>query len=297
MNLKKILIALLLVIMIPAQAPVQASEESIRAAIQNQINQRHPSLPSGFWEGLGTAAIPVIKQMYAESTSANEKTFLIDGLGHFDDPSVGAFLENEVKSTQNEVLKKKLLSAVIQSEGEAAFDFVEPYLKDSDGHIRLSVARGLMAYEQNEKIKKRIAEFKANEKSSWVLADLKKSGPAEALQKTRKQVEANPAKDSVKPVAAVKTVPPLPEKNWAGIWRGSYVTENKMILVEANLVLTDSNANPLKWRVEYKMPKEVKQEWRNGEFTLHYFQTNRAHWIELRNAKSDTVFLAQRKVK
>jgi hypothetical protein len=293
MNLKKIFTALLLVLMIPAQA----NEESIRSSIQNQINQRHPSLPSGFWEGLGTAAIPVIKQMYAESTSANEKTFLIDGLGHFDDPSVAAFLENEVKATQNEVLRKKLLSAVIQSEGERAFEFVEPYLKDSDGHIRLSVARGLMAHEQNEKIKKRMAEFKAKEKSSWVLADLKKLGPTESLQKTRKQLDASPVKDvgTVKPVMTTKIIPPLPEKNWAGIWRGTYVTENKMILMEANLVLADSNSNPLKWRVEYKMPKQVKQEWKSGEFTTHYFQTNRAHWIELRNAKLDIVFLAQRK--
>jgi len=240
---------------------------------------------------LGPEAVPVIKQMYSQSTNANERSFLIDGLAHFNDSATGTFLENEVSSSQNEVLKKKLLSAVIQSEGERSFDFVEPYLKDADGHIRLAVASGLKAFDQNDKINQRLAEFKAKEKTAWVLAELKKTAPKEVLQKTKKSVLVPKA-----PVETVKTVPILPEKSWAGIWRGSYITENKMILVEANLTLVDSTTTPLKWKVEYKLPKQVKQEWKSGEFSLNYFQTNHAHWIEIRNPKMDIVFLAQRKM-
>jgi hypothetical protein len=291
MELKKFFIALLLLTMIPAQA--EKNEEAIRSAIEHQVNQRHPSLPAGFWESLGNDALPVIKKMYTESQSANEKTFLIDGLAHFNDSSTGAFLEGEVTATQNEVLKKKLLSAVIQSEGERAFDFVEPYLKDSDGHIRSSVARGLMVFDQNEKIKKRLAEFKSKEKTPWVLAEFKKPVTKEELQKTRKQISAA-AKPPV--LEVIKTLPPLPEKNWAGIWRGSYVTENKMILVEAVLTAVDAASTPMKWKVEFKLPKQVKQEWKSGEMVLNHFQTNRAHWMEIRNPKMDIVFLAQRKV-
>jgi len=286
---KIILIVLLLGILNPAQA--EKSEDSIRSAILYQISQRHPSLPAGFWEGLGSDAVPVIKQMYSQSTNANERSFFIDGLAHFNDSATGTFLENEVSSSQNEVLKKKLLSAVIQSEGERSFDFVEPYLKDASGHIRLAVASGLKVFDQNEKINQRLAEFKAKEKTAWVLAELKKTAPKEVLQKTKKSVLVPKA-----PVETVKTVPILPEKSWAGIWRGSYITENKMILVEANLTLVDSTTTPLKWKVEYKLPKQVKQEWKSGEFSLNYFQTNHAHWIEIRNPKMDIVFLAQRKM-
>lgn len=292
---------LLLLMVLPALA--QRSEDSIRSAIQYQISQRHPSLPTGFWENLGTEAVPVIKKMYAESTNANEKSFLIDGLSHFSDSSTGSFLEHEVEATQNEVLKKKLLSAVIQSEGESSFDFVEPYLKDSDAHIRLSVASGLTPFDQNDRIQQRLAEFRAKEKTPWVLAELKRTPPSESLQKPRKILEARASKGSPgaglaakSVVETVKVIPPLPEKSWAGLWRGSYVTENKVILVEGNLVLLDGASVPMKWKVEYKLPKQVKQDWKNGEFTLNYFQTNRAHWIEIRNPKTDTVFLAQRKV-
>ena len=158
--------------MVITPAATRASEESIRSAIQYQVSLRHPSVPQGFWEGLGSEALPVIKKMYVESQNANEKGFLIDGLSHYTDSATGSFLEGEVNGTQNEVLKKKLLSAVIQSEGERSFDFVEPYLKDEDGHIRLSVAQGLKAYEQNNQIAKRLAEFRAKEKAAWVIAEL-----------------------------------------------------------------------------------------------------------------------------
>lgn len=286
--MKKILFIALLMVILPAQA----NEESIRNAIENQISQRHPSLPAGFWEGLGPEAPAIIKKMYLESTSANEKTFLIDGLSHFNDTATGNFLEKEVANTQNEVLKKKLLSAVVQSEGERAVDFVAPYLKDSDGHVRLAVARALGNL-GDEKSKNLLSEYRASEKTPWVLAELKRK-PAEDLQRAKKHGEQPAPK-----VAVVnkneKVIPPLPEKSWAGLWRGSYITENKVILLEANLLLQDASSTPLKWKVEFKFPKQAKQEWKNGEFTLNYFQTNRAHWMEIRNPKMDIVFLAQRK--
>lgn len=299
MDQHKFLIALLLVMITAASSGANASEESVRAAIQYQVSQRHPTVVPGFWEGLGSEALPVIKKMYFESTNGNEKSFLIDGLSHFNDASTGSFLEGEAAASQNEVLKRKLLTAVIQSEGERSFEFVEPFLKDDDGHIRLSVAQGLKAFDKNDKIQKRLAEFRAKEKSAWVLADLNKKSPFADLQRPRKIAENQPVKNAAvsKPAVEVaKTLPVLPEKNWAGIWRGSYVTESKVILVEANLVLLDAASVPMKWKVELKLPKGVKQDWKNGEFALNYFQTNRAHWIEVRNPKADIVFLAQRKV-
>ncbi len=298
--MKLILIALLLVSTSPARA--QKSEGDIRAAIENEMNQRHPSLPAGFWESLGSDALPVLKKMYSETSNPNIKGFLIDGLSRFGDSDTGTFLESEVKSTQNDVLKKKLLGAVIQSQGENAFDFVEPYLQDESPHVRLAVASGLKSFEKNSSIQRRLVEFKSNEKTPWVLTDLNKVDPGVELQKTRIKINANPGKgqsesEGLKSIAEVsKPLAPLLEKDWAGIWRGTQISDKKISLVEANLILIDSGSTPKKWRVEFKMPKKLKQEWKTGEFTLNYFQTNRAHWIEIRNSKMDVVFLAQRKV-
>ena len=298
MNKNNIFLIVLLLVGTTAQG--QMSDSSIRASIQYQISQRHPNIPQGFWEGLGSTAVPVIEKMYGESTSANEKGFLIDGLSHFRDPSAGAFLQSQASAIQDEVLKKKLVSAVIESEGERSFDFVEPYLKDKDPHVRLAVAKNLSEFDQNEKIQKRLAEFRASEKTPWVLAELNRLPSAEQLQKLRKLTDKNPSK---KPGVSTQTTEvvetgAIPGKNLAGIWRGAYVTESKVILVEANLVVQDAVGQvPIKWKIELKLPKQVKQEWKNDELKLTYFKTNRAHWIEVRNPRLDIVFLAQKKMK
>lgn len=293
--MKLALICVLLLMSYPAHA--EKTEQEVRSTIRELMSQRHPVLPEGFWEGLGEGALPVIKKMYFESKNSVEKSFLIDGLSHFKDAATGAFLEGEAAASQNEVLKKKLLSAVIDSEGENAYGFVEPYLKDADAHIRMAVATGLKAYSQNEKIKNRLDEFKAKEKTPWVIAGFERKSDSSELQKTRKpMVQVAPPTES-KSLEEVKLPAALTEKAWAGLWRGSLITENKLTLVDLTLTPVDVLAKPIRWKAEFILPKKVKQEWRNGEFTVHYFQTNRAHWIELRHLKLDTVFLAQRKIK
>jgi len=284
---------------VQAQGTSGPSDASIRSAIQYQISQRHPNIPQGFWEGLGSGAVPVIIKMYGESTSGNEKSFLIDGLSHFSSPAAGSFLQSQTSAAQDEVLRKKLLSAVIESEGESSYEFVEPYLKDKDPHVRLAVAKNLSSFDQNEKIQKRLAEFKVSEKTPWVLAELNRKPSAEQLQKLRKLVDKDPSKKlgvSVSPVGDEVTTA-APTKSLAGIWRGAYVTESKVILVEANLVVEDAASVPIKWKIELKLPKQEKQVWKNDELKLTYFKTNRAHWIEVRNPRLDIVFLAQKKMK
>lgn len=286
---KKIFIGLFLLISISAQA--EKTEKQIRNAIRYVLNQRHPEISDSFWDELGPEAVPVLKKMYEESSTAQERSLIIEGLAHSQESTTAEFLRSVVPSTNNEVLKRKLLDAVIRSEGERSFDFVEPYLKNTDAHIRLTVAKGLSVYSGNEKIKKRLEEFQSGEKKPWVLAELNRKESVSKSQKIEKskkiQVEAN----SQKPIEA------LPEKNWAGLWRGAFVTENKMVLVDATLTLMDSSKSPMSWKVEMKFPKQSKTEWKQGEFSIHYFQTNRSHWIEIRNQRLDAVFVAQRKVK
>jgi len=280
---------LILLSSITAQA--EKSEKNIRDAIRRIVNQRHPEIPADFWEKLGPEAVPVLKKMYGESKTAQEQSLIIDGLAHSQDSSTGEFLESAVASASNEVMKKKLLGAVIRSEGERAFPFVEPYLKSQDAHIRLTVARELSAFSGNEKIKNRLDEFQSGEKTPWVLAELRDKKTDEKKMKIDKS--GKPAVEAEK----AKVIEALPEKKWAGIWRGSYVTENKMVLVDATITPIDATKTPMAWKVEMKFPKQPKQEWKQGEFSLHYFQTNRSHWIEIRNQRLDTVFIAQRRAK
>jgi hypothetical protein len=288
-NLEKTAFGFILFLSFAANA--EKSEKQIREAIRYVVSQRHPEVSDSFWNDLGPEAVPVLKKMYEESTTTQERSLIIEGLAHSQETSTGEFLRSAVGSTANDVLKRKLLNAVIRSEGERSFEFVESYLKSSDSHVRLTVAKGLMAYNSNEKIKKRLEEFQAEEKRPWVVAELNKKDQLQKPLKIDKSKKAQVEPIPQKPVEA------LPEKNWSGLWRGSYVTENKMVLVDATLTLIDSTKSPMSWKVEMKLPKQPKTEWKQGEFSLHYFQTNRAHWIEIRNQRLDAVFVAQRKVK
>jgi hypothetical protein len=271
------------------------TEPEIREAIRTFVKQRHPGPSDAFWESLGPEALPVIRKMYGESSSNVEKSFLMDGLSRFTDAATGNFLKNEVETASDEIARKKLLSAVIRSQGELAFDFVEPYLKDADPHVRMTVAKELSAYAQNEKIRSRLDEFRKVEKKTWVIAEMDRKSTNPEIQKPRRPDQP---KNSVAPTgAAEKTVSlkPWSELEWAGSWKGSLLGANGVVPVEAVLSVVDRTAKPLVWKVVLNLPKKVKQEWRSGDFAVHYFMTNQSHWIELRHPKLDAVFIAQKK--
>ncbi|MBC7396101.1 MAG: hypothetical protein H7333_01545, partial [Bdellovibrionales bacterium] len=115
-----------LFIVIHSQASFAASSDEIRDAIHARMSERHPEPNPNFWTQLGPEALPVIKAMYQASTSPIEQTWLIDGLSHFSDPSVGDLLKTSIQGSDNAVFKKKMISALIESQGESSYDFVEP---------------------------------------------------------------------------------------------------------------------------------------------------------------------------
>jgi hypothetical protein len=287
---------LLVLIILSSSAFAARTEPEIREAIRNFTKQRHPGPTDDFWKSMGDEALPVIRKMYAESVSPVEKTFLMDGLSRFTDTATGNFLKNEIESSTDEIARKKLLSAVIRSQGEDAFDFVEPYLKDADPHVRMKVAQELGAFAQNEKIRSRLEEFRKTEKKPWVVAGMERKGANPEIQKTRRpeqwKAESSAQTKSSDPAVVLK---PLLESDWAGIWKGSLLGALGAVPVEAVLSVVDRAAKPLVWKVTLNLPKKVKQEWRSGDFTVHYFMTSQSHWIELRHPKLDAVFIAQKK--
>ena len=265
--------------------------DQIREQIKAQMAERHPNPEVGaFWDKLGSDAIPVLKQMLSQATSSYEKSWLIDGLSHFDDPSVGSLLQEQIQGTNNAVLKKKLLGALVQSQGENAYDFVEPYLKDEDEHIRLTVAKMLKKY-AFEKSKERLVQFQANEKVSWVKDELQKEEAKSSDKMKRKESIYQRAS---KPDEVKKA---LAEKKWVGIWNGFYLKGDVSVQAALDLTLIDEKVktSAQKWKVQIKLPKQKKFDFKENDFEVAYFQTVKLHWLEVRNKKDDAVFLGSKK--
>ncbi len=283
-QVKKLFIILVFCSIHPAYA---RSPDEIRAEIKAQASMRHPDESSRFWTELGLEALPVIRQMYQEPASIVERTWLIDGLAHFNDPGVGALLQDGIRSDENPVMKKKLLSALIQSQGESAFEFAEPYLRDADPHIRLAVARGLRSVAVSEKVLRRLKQFQSEEKLDWVKSLDGAKRPEEGVTMKRSAQFSSLRTGSPK-----KTVEPLSEKDWGGEWHGAFLTSSRVTSGELTLTRQDRG-----WRVELRLPKQSKIELKTTDVEVSGFSTDHLHWIQVKNKKDDSVFTGKRKFK
>lgn len=284
-----------LILLIASVASLNAfalTPEQIRIAIQGKMSERHPEKINEFWDKLGPEALPVLKQMYQETQNGNERGWLLDGMSHFDDASVATLLQSDIPKQEDEVLKRKQLSALIRSQGEAAYDFVEPYLDDEDPQIRKAVAQGLKQYGGSSKrIAGRLQDYLNSEKVPWVKDAVMKTQMVAKVQQPSRNVFAE--------VAAVEPSPtPLPQKNWEGEWRGVWITPDKKSEAVVNLVrINDKDAAVSQWRIELKLPKKSKMELKGPENELSVHQSAKAHWLEIRSKKMDAVFIAHRKAK
>jgi len=280
-------IALILILMVGPGAFAMSPEE-IRAAIHSQVSQRHPDPPRDFWETLGPEALPVLKQMIEESVSRVERTWLIEGLGHFSDPSVGAILEAKIKDSDNEVFKKKMLQSLIQSQGDSVLDFVEPYLSDKSPHLRIAVAKGIRLYMKSSVASERLKTYLSSEKEEWIRNEIARKDvarvrtPGKVIQEA--VVLASPSPE--------KPLEPLPEKEWSGEWMGVYLSPSGSGTAKA--ILTRDGTS---WRVDLKLPKKSRIELKATEAEVQYFQTDHFHWIRVRDKSADRVFTGNRKAK
>ena len=256
----------------------------IQADIHSQMAQRHPDLPTDYWTNLGPEAVPVLEHMFETSTSPYEQSWLIAGLAHFTDPSIGILLKSKINSTDNEVTKTQMLGALIQSQGEGAYDFVEPYLKDKNPHIRLIIAKNLRTYASSGRVNSRLSEYQDEESEEWVKKDFSTAPASPVNMKRAGNIFQEKAKEL--------PTKPLSEKEWAGEWKGVYISQAKSSAANATLTLRDKI-----WSVVIKLPKQTKYELKPGTFEVIYYPSAHAHWIEVRNSKEDSVFIAKRKAK
>ncbi|MBC7397732.1 MAG: HEAT repeat domain-containing protein, partial [Bdellovibrionales bacterium] len=204
-------------------------------------------------------------------------------LSHFSDPSVGDLLKTSIQGSDNAVFKKKMISALIESQGESSYDFVEPYLKDKDPHVRLAVAKGMQKYMSYATAQPRLTRYKKEENEAWVKADLDKPDPDQDQRKKRSGSVFEP----VVPDVAIKA---LAEKDWAGEWKGVLISPKRSGPAVASLTYLEKS-----WKVELKLPKQSKYELKRDQVEVVYYQSAHAHWIEVRSKKDDTVFIAQKK--
>jgi len=268
-----------------------ATSGEIRTAIENQMHQRHPNPPADFWPSLGNEAIPVLKQMYSEAKDGYTRSWLVDGMGHFDDPGITALLKSGISGASDDILKRKMLSSLIESQGDQAYDFVAPYLKDSDPHVRRAVAQSLRAHADSERVQKRLAEFDRNEKVEWVKAE-SRSGALDANVRSIPRASENGSRVPSAGSSPAPTMAPLPEKDWAGEWKGVYLSPKQN--VAAHVILKKDGT---RWKIELKLPKQAKRTWNEKDVEISSEPSANAHWIEIRDRKHDTMFIAQKKAK
>ena len=284
---------MLLMIAMGSTKSFALTPDEIRSSIHYEMSQRHPQPSAQFWTNLGPDALPVIEQMFSETTSPLERSWLIDGMSYFNDPSVATLLENEIANSSNALMNKKMLGALIQSQGDDAFGFVEPFLDNKDPHIRLQVATSMKRYMENAQAKTRVDQLIKTEKLAWVRDEVKKDPAKETTLKREGSIYQH--QEDAKPQPT-----PLPEKSWAGEWKGVYLTAGKTEKRNgpANLILTLMNdkAGPSeqKWKLELKLPKQTKIELKGKEIEIVYYQTAQAHWLEVRDKKNNAVFVGQR---
>lgn len=262
--------------------------EEIRAAIHAQASDRHPAPPADFWNNLGPEALPVLKSMLREENGNVVRTWIIDGLGHFHDPEVGRILESKIKESKNEVFTKKLLGSLIESQGNEAFDFVEPYLSSPDPHIRIVVARGIRTHMSSERATERLNRYLANEKDEWIRNRVAKAGPKAPGAASGRVVRIEASKEAS--ALPGKDLEPLPEEKWAGEWKGVYLSPSGSGSAKGFLKKEKDG-----WKVELSFSKKRRIELKAAEMDLQHFQTDHAHWIRIRVKKTDTVFTGSRK--
>lgn len=264
---------------------VAMTGDEIQSAIQGQMNQRHPDPPANFWTNLGPESVPVLEKLLSNSTSPYEQSWIINGLGHFSDPSIAPYLESKIQATTNAVLEKKMLDSLITSQGDSVYDFVEPYLSNPDPHIRLAVAKGMRASMSGDRVNLRLAKYLAEEKTEWAKTDFGASQAESSRLKRGTSVIQGPESDQKMPS-------PLPEKDWAGEWKGLYMTSLKTSSAVASFTSLGKS-----WKVEIKLPKQSKYELKQKDLEILYYQSLHAHWIEVRSKKDDAVFIGRRNVK
>jgi hypothetical protein len=269
--------------------------DEIRNEIRSQMSQRHPGPTGPFWQRLGPEALPVIRQMYQETQSSYEKSWLMDGLSHFSDPAAGDLLRSDAEKEQNSVMKKKLLSAYVSSQGDAALEFIEPHLSSHDPHIRKALARAIRDHVSPEKAGPVLARFRANEKEDWVVRGLEeKPDPALLNRKRPESVGVAPAPShNGSKNGGQAPLKPLSEKELAGEWRGIEVGPKRSGNVKVVFSKVE-DPKTSKWKVEWTVPGKPKRTYLQPDFEWNTFQTGQDHWLEIRIKQEDTVFLSRK---
>jgi hypothetical protein len=269
-------------ILVPLHAKALTPDE-IKAAISQKIRDMHPEPDPTFWTNLGPESVPIMENLFKVSTSPIEQSWLIEGLSHFSDPSIAGVLESGIQNADNAVSKKKMLGALIESQGDASLDFVEPYLKDKDPHIRLTVAKGLQRFmPDNPLARERLLAFNAAEKEAWVKSDLLTS----ASESKPIEKRGGSIYDSQTPLKV------LSEKEWVGDWTGVWLSDKKSSAAKVNLSRLEKEKS---WKAVIKLPKQSAYELKHDGMEVLYYTSSHLHWIEIRNKKDDSVFIGQRK--
>lgn len=179
MPVNKILICIVfmstLVIANSAISGSKFTESEIRQKITNILSQRDPVDTPDWWRSLGPEATNVIISMHKTSRNTYHKIRLLQALAWFDDPVAAEYIKEQIRTSDNNVIKGAGIKTLGISQGEKELDYITNYLNDQDQQLRYAAAQTLKRMMQDYKSQKAsmaLDEYKKKEKTSWIIDKL-----------------------------------------------------------------------------------------------------------------------------
>jgi len=150
-----------------AWAATAPSAEEIRESISTTLKERHPTDTGDWWRGLGPEAPAVIVAMAQETTSVFQRTRLVGALAWFDAPLGVEFLRSQIEGSPESSVRHAAMRSLGISQGDAALDFLLPYLQSKDVQTRMTAAQVLRRM-PGERARGELDKYLKTEQVTWI---------------------------------------------------------------------------------------------------------------------------------
>jgi hypothetical protein len=164
---KLMILCFLFLAALPAGA--WSADQDLQSKIETRLSERHPDRAEDFWNTLGVdqgqvnrMILKLLIENAATKNSMHRKIQLIEGLGFQGNADSIIYLRNELAKAENPVLKKNILMALVRSQGDDAFEVVEPHLIKGNLTFRRDLSKLIEQTSKNPRILSRVQELKMN---------------------------------------------------------------------------------------------------------------------------------------
>lgn len=215
-----------------SNAASELNAAQIAAAIDQVLEQRHPTDTPQWWRSLGPEAPQVIEQKLASTTRVYQRLRLVQALGHFTDPAGLAGRINVLKgiasSTSDDVIRHAAIRSVSDASRGGELDWIAGFLSHQDGQTRRTATLVLKQID-SEAARKKLAALGLDGDPA-----ASAQGPARALKKSGSSVDR-------------------PSPDWEGQWKGFWIEPGR---VSAGRMTIDAQTAPQSWTAQLVLGKK-----------------------------------------